>query len=89
MDAKTREPVSEAACAVVLIAAMAAALLDEFIDGAPSRYLSYALLAAATPAAVAVLFSSIRRGAHSWSWVVVATATVAATLADMLLDRWP
>ncbi|MFC4053289.1 hypothetical protein ACFOY4_26695 [Actinomadura syzygii] len=85
MESKAREPVSEAACALVLIAAMAASLLEKFLDGDPSRYLSYALLAAAAPAAVAVLFYSIRLGAHSWTWVVMATATVAATLANMLL----
>ncbi|TYB47768.1 hypothetical protein [Actinomadura chibensis] len=85
MNSKTREPVSEAACALILVAALAASLLRGLLDGDPSRYLSYALLAVATPAAVGVLFYSFKLGAQSWAWVVAATATVAVALADTFL----
>lgn len=85
MTTKAREPVSEAACALILVAAVAASLLRGLLDGDPPRYLSYALLSVATPGAVAVLYYSVRRGAQSWSWVAVAVASVALGLADAFL----
>jgi hypothetical protein len=85
MNSKAREPVSEVACGVVLIAALSASLLMDLLDDDPSRYLSYALLTFATPGAVAILYYAIRLGAHSWTWVVLATLAVVVTLADMFV----